>query len=92
MNIVQTRSFEKVVKKLHANQKLDLDLAIKSIAENPNLGEEKVGDFAKVRVHKFKMVKQLMLLAYQCEDQTVTLILLALGSHENFYRDLKKSN
>jgi mRNA-degrading endonuclease RelE of RelBE toxin-antitoxin system len=92
MNIVQTRSFEKVVKKLHANQKLDLDLAIKSIAENPNLGEEKVGDLAKVRVHKFKMVKQLMLLAYQCEDQTVTLILLALGSHENFYRDLKKSN
>jgi mRNA interferase YafQ len=92
MNIVQTRSFENVVKKLLANQKLDLDLAIKSIAENPNLGEEKVGDLAKVRVHKFKMVKQLMLLAYQCEDQTVTLILLALGSHENFYRDLKKSN
>lgn len=92
MNIVQTRSFEKVVKKLHTKQKADLDLPVKSIAENPSLGEEKVGDLAKVRVHRFKMVKQLMLLAYQYEDKTVTLTLLAIGPHENFYRDLRKSN
>jgi hypothetical protein len=25
------------------------------------------------------------------QDQTITLTLLALGTHENFYRDLKKS-
>ena len=37
------------------------------------------------------MIKQLTLLAYTCHDQTITLTLLALGAHENFYRDLKKS-
>ncbi|MEA3381391.1 type II toxin-antitoxin system RelE/ParE family toxin, partial [Alteromonas australica] len=42
------------------------------------------------RVYKFKMVKQLTLLGYSYEDGTVILELIALGSHENFYRDVKK--
>jgi len=37
------------------------------------------------------MNKQLTFLAYTYEEQTITLTLLALGTHENFYRDLKKS-
>jgi len=37
------------------------------------------------------MVNQLNLLAYSYEDEVLTLSLLALGSHENFYRDLKQS-
>lgn len=90
MNILQTASFRKTVQKLHANQKKDLDLAIKSIAKAPDLGEAKVGDLAGVRVYKFKMVSQLTLLAYTFEGATITLTLLTLGSHENFYRDLKK--
>ena len=51
---------------------------------------EKAGDLSGVSVYKFKMVKQLTLLAYKYEDQAITLTLLALGAHENFYRDLKK--
>jgi mRNA-degrading endonuclease YafQ of YafQ-DinJ toxin-antitoxin module len=35
------------------------------------------------------MVNQLALLAYTYEDNRLILTLLALGSHENFYRDLK---
>ena len=50
----------------------------------------KVGDLAGIRVYKFKMVDQLTLLAYTFEDETVTLTLLVLGSHQNFYRDLKR--
>ena len=92
MNILQTTTFSKAAKKLHKNQKKDLDGAIKAIVENPNIGDEKVGDLSSVSVYKFKMVKQLTLLAYKYEDQTITLTLLALGAHENFYRDLKKSS
>jgi len=92
MNIVQTTSFKKTAKKLHKNQKKDLDEAVKTIVENPNIGDEKVGDLSGISVYKFKMVKQLTLLAYKYEDQTITLTLLALGTHENFYRDLKKSS
>jgi len=91
MNILQTSRFAKTVKKLHANQKADLDKAVKSIMEDPRIGEPKAGDLAGLCVYKFKMVGQLTLLAYHYEDHTITLTLLALGSHENFYRDLKKS-
>lgn len=90
MKILQTACFKKAVKKLHANQKQDLDLAIIAISECPLLGEAKVGDLAGIRVYKFSMVKQLTLLAYTFDSGIVTLTLLMLASHENFYRDLKK--
>jgi mRNA-degrading endonuclease RelE of RelBE toxin-antitoxin system len=90
MNVLQTTAFRKTVKKLHPQQKRDLDHAVKEVMADPLLGDAKAGDLAGVRVYKFKMTKQLTLLAYTFEDQTITLTLLALGSHENFYRDLKK--
>ena len=92
MEVLQTSTFRKAVKKLHKNQKQDLDDAVKEIVDNPDLGESKVGDLAGISVYKFKMVKQLTLLAYKYEDETVILTLLALGAHENFYRDLRKSS
>ncbi|ACQ94462.1 type II toxin-antitoxin system RelE/ParE family toxin [Klebsiella sp. K794] len=88
--VLQTPTFKKAVKKLHKNQKEDLDEAIKQLMADPLLGEQKKGDLAFLRVYKFNMVKQLTLLGYSYEDGTVTLELMALGSHENFYRDLKK--
>lgn len=90
MDIQQSPLFERTVKKLTKQQKLDVDTAVKTIYENPNIGEAKVGDLAGVSVYKFKMDKQLMLLAYSVNDRTITLYLLKLGSHENFYRDLKR--
>ena len=88
--VLQTPTFKKAVKKLHKNQKEDLDEAIKQLMADPLLGEQKKGDLTFLRVYKFNMVKQLTLLGYSYEDGTVTLELMALGSHENFYRDLKK--
>jgi len=92
MNILQKPLFQKAYKKLHKNQKRDIDDAIQEIIKDPSIGQSKSGDLSHVRVHKFKMVKQLTLIAYSYEDQTITLTLLALGGHENFYRDLKKSS
>lgn len=89
--VLQTPTFKKAVKKLHKNQKSDLDNAIRELLTDPYLGEQKKGDLSFLRVHKFKMVKQLTLLGYSYEDGTVTLELIALGSHENFYRDVKKN-
>ncbi|PML37252.1 addiction module toxin RelE [Vibrio breoganii] len=88
--VLQTPSFKKTVKKLHKNQKLDLDKAIRELLEDPYLGEQKKGDLAFLRVYKFKMVKHLTLLGYSYQDGTVTLELMVLGSHENFYRDIKQ--
>ncbi len=89
-SVLQTPAFKRTVKKLKPNQKKDLDAAVKELIENPNLGEQKKGDLVFLRVHKFKMNKQLTLLGYSFDDGTLTLELMALGSHENFYRDIKR--
>ena len=91
IKVLQTPSFKKAVKKLHKNQKNDLDNAVKTIIETPLVGEQKKGDLYFLRVYKFKMVKQLTLLGYSYEDNELVLELIALGSHENFYRDVKKT-
>ena len=91
MNVAQTNLFLRAIKNLHTNQKTDLDNAVKTIMKAPNIGQSKTGDLSSVLVYKFKMMKQLTLLAYSYDEQTITLTLLALGTHENFYRDLKKS-
>lgn len=92
MLVLQTSNFKKAVKKLHANQKSDLDQAVRAIMEEPAIGQAKTGDLSTILVYKFNMVKQQTLLAYTYQDQTITLTLLALGTHENFYRDLKKTS
>jgi mRNA-degrading endonuclease YafQ of YafQ-DinJ toxin-antitoxin module len=89
--ILQTPTFKKAVKKLHKNQKQDLDGAVRDLMENPLTGDPKKGNLAFLRVYKFKMAKQLMLLGYSYEEGSVVLELMALCSHENFYRDLKKT-
>ncbi|MEC5216968.1 mRNA-degrading endonuclease RelE of RelBE toxin-antitoxin system [Actimicrobium sp. GrIS 1.19] len=93
--ILATPTFTKVIKKLHAKDKIAVDSAVKEIAKNPAIGEEKKGDLAGIFVHKFKINKQEVLLAYQLQPSKlspVTVLLLSIGSHENFYTELKRSN
>ena len=90
MQVILYPAFERVVKKLHANAKNDLDKAVKTLIKEPHAGDLKKGDLNGVRVFKFKMVSQMTLLAYRYNEVEKSLLLLALGSHENFYRDLKK--
>ena len=90
IRVVQARSFVKTVKKLKANQKKDLDKAIAHLLESPLIGEQKKGDLSYLRVYKFNMVNQLTMLGYSFDDGELILHLIALGSHENFYRDLKR--
>ncbi len=89
--VLQTTSFKKTVKKLNPNQKSDLDNAVHEVITDPEIGERKKGDLAFLRVHKFKIVKQLTLLGYSYEDGSITLELITLRSHENFYRDVKRT-
>jgi mRNA interferase RelE/StbE len=89
MNIVQTPYFRRSYKKLHENQIKPVNEAIRHIFSDVFCGEEKRGDLAVVRVYKFRVLEQQFLLAYEFDKET--LFLLALGVHENFYRDLKKA-
>jgi mRNA-degrading endonuclease RelE of RelBE toxin-antitoxin system len=89
-SVLQTPTFKKAVKKLKPNQKKELDAAVKELMAKPTLGEQKKGNLAFLRVYKFKMSTQLTLLGYSFDDGTLILELMALGSHENFYRDIKR--
>lgn len=90
MQIVQTNRFLKTYKKLHKNQLADANKAIKEIIADPMIGLQKKGDLSDIRVHKFKMVGQLTLLAYTFNGEKIILTFIAIGTHENFYRDIKR--
>ena len=88
IQVQQSTLFRRAYKRLHPNQKADVDDAIAEIVNDPEIGEPKKGDLAGVFVYKFKCNGQLTLLAYEYDE--VTRMLLLLGSHENFYRILKR--
>jgi mRNA interferase RelE/StbE len=89
VEVLQTSTFKRAYKRLHLNQKSDVDDAVSEIVRDPTLGEAKKGDLAGVYVYKFKCKGLLSLLAYEYDPKNRMLLLL--GSHENFYRNLKRS-
>lgn len=89
LTIKQAHSFKQTIKKLPKQHKTILDDEIKKLMQNPFLGECKKGNLDYLRVHKFKIFTQEVLLGYMYEEEVLSLILLKLAAHENFYRDLK---
>ncbi|MBY0354093.1 type II toxin-antitoxin system RelE/ParE family toxin, partial [Candidatus Babeliales bacterium] len=55
ISVVQTPTFSRQIKKLHKNQKKDLDQAVSIILANPLIGEMKKGDLDGIQVYKFRM-------------------------------------
>lgn len=89
ISIVKTLEFKKTYKKLHSTEKEKVDGAIKRLLSDYKLGQQKKGELHNVFVYKFQVNNQQKLLAYSYNKNE--LILMSLGNHENFYRDLKKS-
>ena len=87
MKILQSRSFEKKVKRFAKRDKKILDKQIQSILENPALGQEKKGDLRGVFTNKFMIHTTQHLLSYRFFGDALELIMI--GPHENYYRDLK---
>jgi hypothetical protein len=68
---------------------------IDSICSDPAIGEAKVGDLSNIFIHKFSFKKQQYLIAYSFEEKIESsqdesaISFYQIGSHENFYEDLK---
>ncbi len=90
-DVKQTRRFARAYKKLHDNVAADVDAAVLTVADDPTVGERKKGDLADLSVYKFRSQNQLYLLGYTVDDEIRLIYLEAVGPHENFYRDLKRS-
>jgi len=73
---------------MHKREKEILDEEIRSMANNPSIGDEKKGDLKGIFVHKFKIKTAEYLLAYRMVGDDLELIMI--GPHENYYRDLKR--
>jgi len=82
--------FKRIKKRLPSPLRIELDRQVRVICSDPRVGEAKTGDLQGVRVHKFSFLGQLYLLAYCVDESEEAVYFLAVGGHENFYRDLKK--
>jgi mRNA interferase RelE/StbE len=83
----QTPLFGRKVKKFKKTEKAALDEEVRKIISNPEIGQEKKGDPQGIRVHKYRFNRHELLLAYSANKDEILLI--TVGSHENYYRDLK---
>ncbi|MPZ13332.1 MAG: type II toxin-antitoxin system RelE/ParE family toxin [Chloroflexi bacterium] len=88
--LVATSRFGRLKKRFHAQAREAIDKAVRGILDDPLLGEQKRGALSTVRVVKFKVGPQLLLLAYHFDDAHNRVELIDIGSHENFYRDLQR--
>ena len=88
MKFLVTPGFARNIKGLHPAEKNALDEQLRALVGQPEAGDMKKGDLAGVRVVKYKHNAQECLLAYEVTAEAI--VLLAHGSHENFYRNLKR--
>ena len=89
INVYESRRFAKSLRKLPESQIKVVEDEIDIIIEDPEIGELKKGDLSHLRVHKFKMNRQLVLLGYSWLEEEVEIYLLHIGLHDNFYQKMK---
>ena len=80
--------FRKCVKKQARPFQLSIEDEVEKIILSPEKGEHKTGDLKGFHVHKFYFRKKNCLIAYQFRETEIVFYMV--GTHENFYRDLKK--
>ena len=79
----QINKFDKPIK----NKIID---ALEKIAENPFVGEILKGDLALVYSYPLKIAGVKYRIAYQIKEQEIAVIVIQVGTRENFYEELKK--
>lgn len=64
--------------------------ALEKIAENPFIGDRLKGDLVAVYSHHLKVAGVEYRIAYQIKEQEIVVVILQIGTRENFYEELKK--
>jgi hypothetical protein len=80
--------FKKFVKKQTRSFQLVIEDEVEAVIQNPLAGEGKKGDLTGFRIHKFSYQGQKYLLSYVIRTEVIAFF--TIGSHENFYREIKK--
>jgi hypothetical protein len=86
----QVPRFRRAKRDLSEDAQKALDSEVQTILVNPLKGEQKAGPLRDVRVVKFTVSQQHYLAAYLFLPKSNVVQFLDVGSHENFYRDLRR--
>ena len=87
MNASYRPAFRKFVKKQSRAFQLAIEDEVFEVLKTPRSGEQKKGDLAGLRVRTFKFHGQEYLVAYTIAARDIVFYMI--GTHENFYRELK---
>jgi mRNA-degrading endonuclease RelE of RelBE toxin-antitoxin system len=87
--VQQVPRFRKAKRRLPDSTQQAVDEQVRALLQEPLLGEPKTGVLKGVRVAKFKEGAHQYLLAYQFLSKSNVIIMLDVGVHENFYRDIE---
>jgi len=82
--------YNRIKKKFPPFFREKLNEAEDKVAIDPSIGEQKTGGLRGIRVYKFNLFDQEILLAYELDKNNKEVIFVAVGGHENFYKDLKQ--
>ena len=88
MELSYRPAFRKFVKKQGRALQLAIEDETERAAGDPRIGESKKGDLSGFRVHKFVFHGQGYLMAYRLKEEAIVFYMI--GTHENFYRDLRR--
>ena len=96
MRATYKKAFAQFVKKASKPLQLAIEMRVAEVCDNPKIGQQKLGDLKGVFVYKFRFNAQEYLMAYQFnhlsdEIKIAWIEFYQIGSHENFYSQLKKS-
>ncbi len=96
MRTTYKKAFAQFVKKASKPLQLAIEVRVNEVCNNPRIGQQKAGDLQGIFVYKFRFNTQEYLMAYQFDHfdgaESITWIeFCKIGSHENFYTQLKKS-
>lgn len=78
----QLKKFDKLIRVKLINE-------LEKIAENPYIGELLKGDLATIYSYHLKITGAEYRIAYQIKEQKIVVVIMQIGTRENFYEKLK---
>jgi mRNA-degrading endonuclease RelE of RelBE toxin-antitoxin system len=94
MEITYFSPFRKFVKKANKPLVAKIEDEVKFICSDTSIGTKKAGDLKNINIYKFKFNRQEYLIAYtetvKNEIGIIAIDFFKVGTHENFYNELKK--
>jgi len=87
--VVILNSAAKQLRKLGKPVKNKIIVALERIAQNPFMGERLKGDLLELYSYHLKVTGVEYRIAYQIKEQEIVVVVMQIGTRENFYDELK---